>query len=282
MSAPSFPLVFTDLDGSLLDHHSYRFDSARPMLARLQADAVPVVIATSKTRAEILRIREALSNSHPFIAENGAAVYIPREYFAAVPPECEERDGYWVKEFSPARQCWLVVLQELEEEFSGEFEYFFRAQEAGIARMTGLAPAEAALANQREFSEPVQWLGSDARKLEFLRALGQRDVHPLQGGRFLTLAGDCDKGRALCWLRELYARQNGDVLISDIAIGDSSNDIAMLEVAGTALVVRSPVHAFPRLQRQQGVIYSNGFGPEGWAEGVGQWLQARACDRKQN
>ena len=274
MSAQVLPLVFTDLDGSLLDHHSYSFDGARPVLARLDTADVPVIIATSKTRAEVLRIREAMGNSHPFIAENGAAIYIPSGYFSEIPAECVEREGYWVKAFSPGRDRWLDALRELEHQYPAEFDYFFRAAEVGIANMTGLSAAEAALANQREFSEPVQWRGSEQRKREFVAALRKRGACAQQGGRFLTLSGDCDKGRALRWLRELYAQQNKGVEICDIAVGDSGNDVAMLEAAQAALVVRSPVHAYPELQRSEGVIYSAGFGPEGWAEGVGQWLRA--------
>ena len=80
------PLVFTDLDGSLLDHHSYSFDAARSTLERLDELGIPVIPVTSKTRAEIKQIRDALGNKHPFVAENGAAVFIPRSYFPE-PPE---------------------------------------------------------------------------------------------------------------------------------------------------------------------------------------------------
>ncbi|TDG16023.1 HAD-IIB family hydrolase [Seongchinamella unica] len=265
-------LVFTDLDGSLLDHDDYSFDAALPVLAKLERAGIPVIAVTSKTRVEIERIRAELDNRHPFVVENGAAIYIPRGYFAEQPDGTRERDDYWVMEFSPDRQKWLDILQSLEAGFSGEFEYFHRARVAGIVEMTGLGTAEAALANQREFSEPVKWLGSDERKAEFVGSLLSLGAHPLQGGRFLTLAGDCDKGRALARLREIYAAQSGNVVIRDIAIGDSRNDIAMLEAAETALVIKSPVHDYPPLKRENGVIYSEGFGPVGWAEGVGQWL----------
>ena len=36
-------LVVTDLDGSLLDHHSYDFSPAAPWLARLKQMGVPVI-----------------------------------------------------------------------------------------------------------------------------------------------------------------------------------------------------------------------------------------------
>ena len=110
--------------------------------------------------------------------------------------------------------------------------------------------------------------------------LQARGAHALQGGRVLTVAGDCDKGRALGWLRSIYQQAEGPV--HDLAIGDSGNDVAMLEAAETALVIRSPVNPAPRLQRDRGVIYSRLFGPEGWTEGVERWLAQTANPTNSN
>ena len=265
-------LIFTDLDGSLLDHESYSFAAAVPLLQELASACIPVVPVTSKTRVEIEALREQLNNSHPFIVENGAAVFIPQGYFDQPPAGTDSMDGYWVKAMSGPRQRWLDVLEKLRPQFQGEFEGFHRAGPAGIAQMTGLSPEGAALANRREYSEPLQWRGTDERKAAFVQALQEEGAHALQGGRFLTVAGDCDKGRALEWLRGAYCTAWHAAGIVDIAIGDSGNDVAMLEVAGSALLVRSPAHDYPQLRRGEGVMRSAACGPEGWVEGVRQWL----------
>jgi predicted mannosyl-3-phosphoglycerate phosphatase (HAD superfamily) len=101
----------------------------------------------------------------------------------------------------------------------------------------------------------------------------------LQGGRFLTVAGDSDKGRALAWLRAASLQARGAGACRDLAIGDSGNDCAMLEAAETALLVRSPVHDFPVLKRRAGIIRSGEYGPAGWAEGVAQWLRQLQADK---
>lgn len=274
MSASQSRLVFTDLDGSLLDHVTYSFAAAVPLLAELAANDIPVVPVTSKTRVEIETLRRQLGNSHPFIVENGAAVFIPEGYFDQAPEGTVAQDGYWVKAMSGPRRRWLDVLDKVRPHFDGEFEGFSSAGASGIAEMTGLSPDNASLANQREYSEPVQWRGTAERKAEFIAALAQEGAHALQGGRFLTVAGDCDKGRALAWLRDVFCRTWQVPAIMDIAIGDSGNDVAMLEAAGSALLVRSPAHNYPQLQRDRGVMRSEGFGPEGWVEGVSKWLGA--------
>lgn len=266
-------LVFTDLDGSLLDHHDYSFDAALPALETLEREAIPVMAATSKTRQEVRELRRQLDNHHPFIVENGAAIYIPAGYFPTRPADTVERDAYWVRELGAPRARCLQLLASLEGAFAGDFEYFYRAGVEGIAAMTGLSQEQAALANQREYSEPVRWLGSGVRRREFIEALCAGGATVLQGGRFLTVAGDSDKGRALAWLRDACLQARGAAACHDLAIGDSGNDCAMLEAAETALLVRSPVHDFPALERAAGIIRSREYGPAGWAEGVARWLQ---------
>ena len=265
-------LVFTDLDGSLLDHHSYSYRDALPQLHRLEHLGIPVIPATSKTRAEIEQLRAELGNGHPFIVENGAAVYIPVGYFNAQPEGTIEHEAYWVREMAAPRAKWLDLLARLGDEFPEEFDYFFRAGTQGIVRMTGLPEAQAAQANQREYSEPVKWLGDDAGKARFIARLHAGGASVLQGGRFLAVSGDCDKGRALAWLRQVFQRGQPGRSSHDLALGDSANDCAMLEAAQSAVLVRSPVHDFPLLARSDGVLFSTAYGPAGWAEGVAHWL----------
>ncbi len=274
MSSPQSPLrlVFTDLDGSLLDHQTYSYLDALPQLHALERLGIPLIPATSKTRVEIEFLRAELGNVHPFIVENGAAVFVPCGYFASQPDGMVERDGYWVRELAPGRDRWLDLLQMLYQEFPDEFDHFHRSGIDGIVRMTGLSRARAAEANRREYSEPVQWLGTPERRAQFLARLQDAGATVLEGGRFLSVAGDSDKGRALTWLREIYCHYRATEACHDLAVGDSRNDCAMLEAAETALVIRSPVHDPPALRRQEGVILSRDFGPAGWAEGVARWL----------
>lgn len=266
-------LVFTDLDGSLLDHRSYSYSQALPQLLNLEALGIPVIFVSSKTRAEIAHLREEIGNTHPFIVENGAAIYVPEGYFSAPPPESLILDGYCVYELSSPRSRWLELLAEVEHEYPDEFDYFYRAGSAGVAAMTSLTLAQAERANSRQYSEPVRWLGSEDRRVHFVNRLREAGAWVQTGGRFMAVSGRHDKGQALVWLRALYENANPGVNIRDLAIGDSHNDLAMLEVAQSALLVRSPVHEFPELQRSgSDTIHSKEIGPAGWAEGVAKWL----------
>ncbi len=79
-------LIFTDLDATLIDHDTYDFKEAQPALDLLRSRSIPVIICSSKTRAEIEVYRRRMGLSDPFIVENGGAIFIPRHTFDLSPP----------------------------------------------------------------------------------------------------------------------------------------------------------------------------------------------------
>ena len=78
---PTNLVVFTDLDGTLLDHHSYSWAAAEEALKELERRRVPLVLVTSKTRAEVEALQRKLGSVQPFVTENGGGIFIPHGYF---------------------------------------------------------------------------------------------------------------------------------------------------------------------------------------------------------
>lgn len=269
-------LVVSDLDGTLLDHRTQSCEAAEPALDLLESLSIPLVLASSKTAAEVRRLRRQLGNVHPFIVENGAAIWMPASERCERPEGTLLRDGYWVRELAAPRARWLGLLDQLRPEFAGEFTSFAEAGPAGIAAMTGLDLRAAELANLRQYSEPVEWLGTAERLRDFLgrcRAAGGRIN---SGGRFHALSSNVDKGVALRWLRQEMVRSQPGRPLHVLAAGDGDNDAPMLECADTALVVRDADREAPVLARRSGVIHTECSGPAGWAEGITRWL----CERQ--
>lgn len=267
-------LVFTDMDGSLLDHYTYDFEAAVPTLAQLKKHKIPVIPITSKTQAEVEDIRQQLNNRYPFIIENGAAVFIPKYYFRKQPEGTEQIGDYWVRRFVAPRADWQALIAQVRDAFKGEFVTFAEAGVEGIMEMTGLDAESASKAAQRQYGEPIAWKGTDERKLAFKAALQDLGAIILEGGRFMHVSGKSNKGMALHWLTSVYQQSSnenaGGKPYMTIALGDSQNDRAMLEVADYAITIRSPVHAPPTLDRLDNVILTKQYGPNGWVEGVNQ------------
>lgn len=261
-------LIFTDMDGSLLDHYTYSFKPAKPLLLALEQHHIPVIPVSSKTKAELQHLQNELNNAHPFIIENGAAIYMPKQYFQHQPDETVEDDDFWVKAFVEPRETWQKLIAHVSEEFGNSFKTFEQIGIDGIIEMTQLDHDAAIRASQRQFGEPVVWYGTEHQKQKFIQALTDAGAHVLHGGRFMHVSGQCNKGLALKWLAQQYQSFDNSSSFITIAAGDSQNDQAMLEQADETVIIRSPVHEPPAITKQHNVYLSDAMGPEGWVEGI--------------
>src|SRR3989338_7797112 len=147
-------IIFSDLDGTLLDHFTYSFSAASDVLKLIKEKGIPLIICTSKTRAEILPIRKKLKNKAPFISENGGAVYIPDRYFS-FPYEFQRRiKGYRVIEIGTPHKILLNVLREIRDETGVSIEGISEMSVQKIMDFTYLKKRDAELSKKREYSEP--------------------------------------------------------------------------------------------------------------------------------
>lgn len=258
------------MDGSLLDHSTYSHAPADSLLQWLRKNQIPVIPCTSKTRAEMVILRRQLEIAHPFVVENGAAVYLPPDYFSGLDAPLDESAEFQVKTFTHRRSHWQQILEGVPLHLNEAYMTFQQAGIEGIIEMTGLTPDAAQLAAKREYGEPLKWLGSARQFEQFEEYIHSKQGRLLKGGRFVHLGGDCDKGRACLWLLSQYQRQAVARQLVSVALGDSQNDVAMLSIADYAVLIRSPVHEFPSVPRdpQRHIYHTQETGPRGWREGI--------------
>jgi mannosyl-3-phosphoglycerate phosphatase len=255
-------LVFTDLDGTLLDHHSYSFSAALPALEWLRSLRVPVIPVTSKTLAELAPLMRELDNPHPCIAENGGLIALPPTYFDAL-DGYPLQEGYRVIELSSGYEDILHTARRLRAEHHYQFRGFSDMSNAEVAACTGLSAAAATRARRRLCSEPLLWLDTAAAFAQFRQALQSAGLQLLQGGRFWHLMGNHDKASAMLRLCERY-RGAGFQGFRTVALGDSPNDIPMLEAVDIPMLIRRPEGGCVSLQRDRRAPCSELPGPAGW------------------
>lgn len=243
-------VIFSDLDGTLLDHESYSFSAALPALGRLKRLNIPIILASSKTAAELHRIQEAMGlTAYPAIIENGAGL---------IGLDGDDLPG---PDYTALRQHLDGLPSDLRAGFTG----FGDMTDETVAKVTGLTLSDAAMARSRHFSEPGLWSGSAQRKSEFLSALKSCGVHAREGGRFLTLSFGHTKASQMDVVK---ARLNP---ATTLALGDAPNDVEMLEAADYAFIIRNPHRpVLPALPGEASgrIARTKETGPEGWNRAV--------------
>ena len=255
--------VVTDLDGTLLDH-SYSWEPARSTMATLKQQGVLVIPCTSKTAEEVRAFRQDAELSDPFIVENGGAIY-----------GNNADSSEWVVPLGATHSVLRPKLDELSQALGQELVALEDLSEEQGEALTGLRGQALASAQRREWSVP--FLTAPEALREPLRQLAvQHQLLVVQGNRMShLLSGGSHKGRAVEVLKQHL--QQPDVAV--LGLGDSPNDLPMLEAVDQAVVVPGAQGPHPLFQD---AIASGRFqlapAPhgEGWALAVTAWL-ANEC-----
>lgn len=266
-------IIFTDLDGSLLNHHDYSFAEARPSLARIKRAGIPLVMTTSKTRREVELLQREMGLREPFIVENGGGIFFPAGY--GIPPiEGENvirRDGYVVVSIGTTYERVRAFVKQSGGRFG--MRGFGDMTASEIAGLTGLPLERAALAREREFTEP--FLVDLPDDIDPVREAAAREgLNVTRGGRFFHLIGiGQDKGKAVRMAQEIISR-GSKAATTSIGLGDSENDLAMLEAVDIPVLIPRPGKGYLDI-RLPGLIKAGQTGAAGWNDAVQRLLDER-------
>jgi len=208
-------------------------------------------------------LRETLGLEHPFIVENGGAAYVPEGYF---------EHSHDVIEWGVPYPDLIARLHEVRTETGTRFKGYADVGVEEIVRLTGLGRAAAERSKKREFDEPFWFEEDDERArrsvLEQLEAFG---LTVTRGGRFFHVMGNCDKGRAVREILNLYRDEAEPCPAA--GLGDARNDLPFLLIVERSYIVAGPegrhdpelVHAVPGATRVSSA-------PQGWAEAITDFL----------
>jgi len=249
--------IFTDLDGTLLDHHTYSYEAAKPALTKLRELEVPIIPCTSKTRAETEVFMKELGLRSPFVVENGGAIFIPGDYFSFEFEHNKKTGNYKVIEIGSAYSDLRKIFEEVKKEY--KITGFGDMSLEEIVKETGLTSEMADLARRREYDEPFLVDESDADAV--INRFKESGFSVYRGGRFWHLCKGNDKGNAVKILKRLFLESNKKTKFA--AIGDSSNDLAMLDEVDYPFLVKKPDGSHEKTENKK-IKKIDAFGPEGW------------------
>lgn len=257
-------VVFTDLDGTLIDHNTYEARKSIDAIQQLTARRIPLVFCSSKTFAEQVFLQRQLDINQPFIFENGSAAAIPSGFFpeqAYRATRCE--DGYDIVVFAHAD---VRALQSLLIPFEG-IKGYAGASDAELSAATSLTGEALRRARERWFTETLLTSLSNARADQLNTTLKAAGFILSRGGRFYTVqSASVNKGKAVQWMAGIFSRSSLQTLCF-AAVGDSPNDAPMLQVVDIPFLVQRPDKSWADMDIPE-VIRIKSVGPAGFSAAV--------------
>jgi mannosyl-3-phosphoglycerate phosphatase len=294
---PFHKVVFTDIDGTLVDINTAEYGKETDKLIRLIKERnIPLILTSAKTRLEQNKIREDLGLSDPFIVENGGAIVVPKGYF----PDYALRDiKYPLRETQETRNEARDVNHEIVIEL-GKPAHYIRAKlsdirkkysinfrgvaDISIEKLSNLAlisREQAKRMAQRNYGETILQIQSEdiARFIKYVQEDGMKVIH---GGRFFDVTVGTDKGIAVGILKKLF-KDKFHNNVTFFGIGDSTNDIPMLSLMDIPILVQrqdsswvddGEIKMNNAVDSGRSSISSNelikveGIGPNGWENAI--------------
>ncbi|WP_135611357.1 mannosyl-3-phosphoglycerate phosphatase [Methanococcoides sp. AM1] len=265
-------IVFTDLDGTLIDHDTYSYEAAKPALNLLKQEHVPLIFCTSKTHAELEVYVEELDCRHPFISENGGGIFIPEGYFDIDLKFDHKFGGYNVIELGTSYSKLKDALIEICQISGIEVINFGNMTTEEVSKDTGLDLHSAGLAKIREYDEVFRIIDETEDKASrMMELIGAAGYNHTRGGRYWHIIGNNDKGKAVRILSKIYRQQFTDVIT--IGLGDSLNDLPMLESVDMPVLVQKPGNVHDPSITDPNIKRVKGIGPIGWNNAIREIIE---------
>jgi mannosyl-3-phosphoglycerate phosphatase len=262
-------VLFTDLDGTLLDLFDYSYDTALPALEALKKRKIPIIFCTAKTLAGNEYYQGIFGLEDPFIVGNGGAIFIPKHYFSFA-FACKDRNDYCVIELGASYEELRTALTAIREETGFKITGFGDMTAEEVANDANLSVVEAERAKQKEYNESFIFDEPEDKEPILFEKIEEKGFTVTHGGRYYNIHGkNADKGIAVTRLTELFEREYGDV--ETIGVGDSRNDISMLKAVDQPAVVKNKEGSWLELSLPN-LYKAQGEGPAGWAEVVERFI----------
>jgi len=252
-------VIFTDLDDTLLDRN-YQFREVEVTIKVLNQKKIPIIFCSAKTKAEQEIFRKKLRINHPFIVENGSAIYIPPSYFGGKKGKIKGK--YEVIVLGEESKKILAQIKKLKKSYKikGYADLSFRK----VSKITGLTLKFAKLAKKREYGETI--VEAEKKALQKLK----KKYNVVSGGRFIQVYGkEADKGKAVKILTRLYQEKFKKVFT--LGIGNAENDLPMLKAVLKPALVKNVDGTWAKLKLKN-LYKAKNIGPKGWVEVIKRFV----------
>jgi predicted mannosyl-3-phosphoglycerate phosphatase (HAD superfamily) len=184
--------------------------------ATLDHEGIPAVWTTGRSRLQFDEPRRKHGHTHPFIAEDGCAVYLPEDYFHLRPESVASKQQkastvrlgrFTCIPMAEALPAAAEALESLSEDTGVSVVTLRSLSPRELAENTNLPQHEAELSRQRDFDEVFFFAGVSEEDVErFLLEGRNRKLQFRQHGVLWSVAIGASVQRCIRELSRLYDR----------------------------------------------------------------------------
>jgi len=261
-------VLVTDIEGPL-EPGARSLSDERAALEFLAALGIPLVINSSRTRAEIERLCQSLNMMTPFISEGGSALFLPYGSFPIVPSQAKPAVGGHVIEFGRRYHHVVEGLRQTCHELDVPISGLAELSIEDASRALRVPMVEAQLAKLREYTELFRIEDeSEAVRSRVCRGLRRRGLRSWRAGSYHLVTAAPDRVVSLRVLRALWRQTWSDPVI--VGLGDSEDDVSWLRYTDVAVVVQDPRTSLSArvLAKLPTAHVTRCAGRRGWSEAV--------------
>ena len=242
-------IVFSDIDGTILDVKRYSFEDSLRAIQRLIGMDIPLIMVSSKTHSEIMKLHGALGLHHPFVFENGAGIGFADGSYILLGKDIQELSNHKTIIRAMVKNCiWVddIPVQEL-------------------SLYTGLSHDDVTLMLQRKASLLFMAEQLPTTITDINSSIAEYGIAITTGGKFFTVQdSQVNKGGAVQYIKDLFQKRYDDMYT--IGIGDGYNDIDMFNAVDEAYFVGDDT-LFISIQGQcNKVTMTQRKGPDGFSD----------------
>ena len=254
-------LLFTDLDGTLLNKKTFEFKAALNLIKNCISKGINIIPNSSKTDLELNEICEDLKIPKVYISENGSCIYGLNFLSENLNKKiCLSRNKDIIfKNFTDKinvklqKKCLILENETLQNQIE----------------VLGLPKNKISKAMNRKFSIPFIFLGNKEEEVELKKNVKRNGLNVQFGGRVLSLGDEVSKGDAMMRFISLLSNETKKNYIS-ICVGDNENDFDMLDKCDYPCLVKNG--PLKNINFKNQCVFSKKEAPDGWVEVVNKTL----------
>ena len=256
-------IIFTDLDGSLLDKDTFKFNIIENYFRELILKNIIIIPNTSKTEAELLDFNKQYNLNLSFIVENGSCIH----GLNLINPKLPKK----ILISRTVDKIYEIYNSNVPNNLKNKITFILKLNSKKQEEIFGLPLNKLKLAIKRKYTIPIKFNGSQIEKYELIEILNNVGLTLQTGGRIINICDNINKSKAMSKTIELISKEIDDKIVT-IGVGDNQNDIEMLKLSDHPCLVRND-NFNSALINIDNLIKSTEPSPMGWADVIKTAIQ---------